>query len=178
MKPAPGYEEAAKKFDPDHSHCRECVCAGCLYFYHNRRGDCLEGCYVCDQESHTGGCGMFEPLGGGGMEQLTFGLDSTEERELVLPPTKAQRLLAVLNAAIVRSGLDIRVTHINVKHSTMDDIGFRGFYEGLCQYFTYTKGETPRTPPTWQGEGECMHLSWIYPYYARGNYGNMIYVEE
>lgn len=112
------------------------------------------------------------------MEQLNFDLNSTEERELVLPPTRAQRMLAVLKPAIARLGLDIRVTHINVKYSTMDDISFSGFYEGMCHYFTYAMGETPRNPPTWQGEGECMYLSYGYPYYVRGSYGNMVYVEE
>ena len=90
------------------------------------------------------------------MEQLNFDLNSTEERELVLPPTKAQRMLAVLKPAIARLGLDIRVTHINVKYSTMDDISFSGFYEGMCQYLSYAKGATPPgTRPRGRGRGSA-----------------------
>jgi len=58
-------EKDARRYNPDHPHCRECICAGCIYFHHNHAGgDCLEACFECDGESHSDWCGMFEPLEG------------------------------------------------------------------------------------------------------------------
>lgn len=63
MKPVPEYEEAAKKYDPDHRECEACLCLDCIYFYHNGMGgDCLEACFECDKKSHISGCGPFDPL--------------------------------------------------------------------------------------------------------------------
>ena len=52
-------------YGPLHQGCQVCLCASCLYFYHNREGECLEGCegcYVCGKKNHICGCGSYEPL--------------------------------------------------------------------------------------------------------------------
>jgi hypothetical protein len=51
------------KYNPDHSHCWECLCAVCIYFYKNSGGgDCDDACKECDGVSHVVNCYSFDDM--------------------------------------------------------------------------------------------------------------------